>query len=154
MADLPDFWESSVVNIITQDLAEIINRPKYGGARLLYGQEACPLNQWTTLFSLSGKGMVYGGLIIDIYAGANLNDSVRYSLDAQTIFSDSFGSLNLYSVTNPLGHPVFLNKYSTADDQYCCSFSYGITFDTSVLVEFFSQVQAKDVGYRFIYALI
>lgn len=145
---------NAFLNVKAQDLAEVINRPKYGGARGVTDLVTCIVSEWTTLFTISGKGMAYGGVIANLASNSDYTDHVRYTLDGQVIFDDSFYNLNRYALVNPLGFPIFLTNYSSGVPEFCCSFSYGITFDVSVKVEFMGSVGNKLVGYTFLYALV
>uniref|UniRef100_A0A6M3IF71 Uncharacterized protein n=1 Tax=viral metagenome TaxID=1070528 RepID=A0A6M3IF71_9ZZZZ len=142
------------LNIKAQDLAEVMNRPKYGGALRAYGATSCAGGSWTTLFTLSGKGMVYGGWIVDSNVNADVTDRVRYLIDGNEIYEGSLWYFYFYGLLNPLINPMVIIKYDPTIKQYILGFSYGITFEASIEVKFKPMFATYDIGYSLCYALV
>lgn len=143
------------VDILTQTLSEVTNRPKYGGALLVHGSVAVTAGQINTLVGVDGKGMIYGGYVYLDYANSQSAGQVRMLADDQTLNYDSFSLLNNFGVTEPGRSAVFLSKYDDTNFIYCAGLSHGITFETSIELKYFeNQGYTPTVHYRLVYALI
>jgi len=150
---LPDFYRG--VDIAYQALSELINRPKYGGCKRSTGTMIVTANANNTLFSLSGKGMIYGGLVQTSYSASQKDALIVFYIDGALILNEKLAHLNTNVIDKPRSYPLVLNKYDDTNFIYAVTFSYGITFETSILLIY----QENDggtpaVGYKIFYALI
>lgn len=150
---LPDYYRG--VDIAYQALAELITRPKYGGSQAESGTEVIAGSSNADLFTVSGKGMVYGGNVRLDETSVHYTDKVTLVLDGVDLSSLSFQTMNTYSITNPRLFPTPLQKYDNTNHIYSAGFSYGYTFEESVAVNYANnQGDSVTVYYNFYYALI
>lgn len=150
---LPDYF--SGVDIAYQALAQVTNRPKYGGAFLTGSVMTVTPSDDTDLIVVSGKGMIYGGLVWLDYTYSQANDEVIIQIDQYNLNDLSFLRLNNYNIQRDRTFPVTLNTYDPTNYIYSVGISFGITFETEVKV-IYKETYGRDptVFYRLVYALI
>jgi len=119
------------VDIILQSLSEVINRPKYGGAELLTSSTACGAGATTSLGSVAGRGVIYGGSIIADDVTTHKDDSVIIVLDSEDIDSLALDNALLYSINKPTSSLVYLLHYDDVNFIYTFGISPNITFEDS-----------------------
>jgi hypothetical protein len=150
---LPDYYRG--VDIAYQALGQIINRPKYGGAQYISANVQVSPGTYTTLISLSGKGMVYGGLVKLSYSLSLANNTVRLKADGNVISLLSFALMNNYSVNKPRSFPLTLNTFDDVKFNYSAGISYGITFETSFEIAYGEgYFETHYITAELVYALI
>lgn len=149
-----DIAGNLTLNVKAQDLAEIISRPKYGGARMIEAAISCDEDEWTTLFTLSSKGMIYGGSIIQAYAGADGYSSVKLTIDGREFCNYTFAITKDMPCPSSFTLPLYTTKFDPVNEEYHLFFSYGITFETSIKVEVYNLGPTHDFSYRLHYALV
>lgn len=132
--DQPDFWQSSVVNIITQDLAEIINRPKYGGAITGSYYASVTASSVNTLISVSAKGMIYGGFILSEGSDVQGNDYPYIEIDGERLSYHTFDEMKKWGYLKPHAVVPFLLCFDETNYYYSVGFCYGYTFETGFKV--------------------
>jgi len=156
MADLPDFWQSSVVNIITQDLPEIINRPKYGNAQWAFYNDTIPVDLGVNLCVIAGKGITYAGVVVcDGATGSHADDCISFDFDHEGLYSPSFFNLNRWAVTKQPGVLGCLGAFDDTNYIYSIILPYGITFETVLRITYYNMsATPAPVKLYFIYALI
>ena len=150
---LPDYYRG--VDIAYQALAQVTNRPKYGGAQSADGYLAVAASQENTLFTISGKGMTYGGYVKVEYASSQKDSGFLIYLDGGLFGTAGFEALNKFGLTLENSHPLYLRKYDDVNFIYCMALSRGITFESSFSLAYLEQHgTTPTVWYHVIYALI
>lgn len=143
------------VDVAYQALSQMIVRPKYGGALLAWGSKYCTANVQNTLVGIAGKGMIYGGAVWLDYTLPQANSQVWLGIDGYTITNLSFERLLLYGINQPRSWPVSLLHADHVNRIYAVGISYGITFETQVVLAYYEQNGfTPTVHYRLVYALI
>ena len=133
----PD-WTSSI-NITGQDLAEVIERPKYGGAQYAsYGGEIVEDSD-DIIFSISGTGMIYGGIIY--HSGAFDPDKVgnQPAIDEATMAYLSIEQLNIRQIEDKNMWFLFEQYYSEENDKYIQGIVRDITFETDYSIKIWNH---------------
>jgi len=132
----PDWWNRSYVDIMSQTLAEIINRPKYGGGiRGLY-HDNVSANTTTTLVEVTGKGMIYGGRLRAAGSASQRLDEITLKVDGQTLESLTWDLLYVRGYIMPGGMVFYLTVYDEVDYIYSLGIGYGFTFENSVKLQY------------------
>lgn len=153
VSGLPDYFRG--VDIAYQALTQQIVRPKYGGALLAWGSSTVTANIQNTLCGINGKGMIYGGAVWFDYNLTQADSQVWLGIDGYTITNLSWARLKEFRITNPRTWPVSLLKYDSENFIYCAGISYGITFETQVVLAYYEQNGfTPTVHYRLVYTLI
>lgn len=150
---LPDHYRG--VDVAYQALAQMIVRPKYGGALLESGSEAVGANTSVLLALGLGKGMIYGGNVWLDAAASQANSEVQLTIDGVIITTLSFLRLNEYRIVNPRTSVVTLNRYDPVSHIYSVGISYGVTFETYVMLVYKeTHGNTPTAHYRLVYSLI
>lgn len=151
----PDWWSRSHIDIIAQTLAEITQRPKYGGALLSSWDGSVNNNAKTELISVTGKGMIYAGNLWLNPLQTQANSYVELEVDGTSIAYTQFVAMNTYSWTTPQGHPFFLTKFDDTTFYYSVLFMYGITFESGFRI-LYDEKHGRNptVGAKMRYAVI
>lgn len=143
------------VDVKYQALAQMIVRPKYGGALLAWGSKYCTANVQNTLCGIAGKGMVYGGAIWMDYTLTQADSQVWLGVDGYTLTNLSWARLKEFGILQPRSWPLSLLKYDSKNFIYCAGVSYGLTFESQVVLAYYEQNGFNPtVHYRLVYALI
>lgn len=147
------------LNIKTQDLAEIINRPKYGAAEIASNTVHLTTTATTTLFTISGKGMIYGGILYSYDSDINPVDRISafadYTPPEESIFNESWKNLVDRGVFLEHALPLYLLRYDTVTPWYVVAFSHGITFESDFTVKYTAQdATDRELFWRVVYALV
>lgn len=143
------------VDINLQSLSEVINRPKYGSIQTLLFQDAIWGDAETSLGSVSGTGMIYGGFI-NVNANS-LNNSIyiKTKIDDLVISGLSPYTLLAYGLILPDHSIPSLIYYDDINHVHTMGFSFGITFEESLEITFFrSPGVQSNVTMLLHYALI
>lgn len=150
---LPDYYRG--IDVAYQALAELTNRPKYGGANYVSGFKDVTANAATVLVEMLGKGMVYGGTVWLDAALTQANSEVWLVVDGIGISNISFYELLQYNMTKQRSTVLTLNKFDGINFIYSVGISYGITFETKIGLTYFETYgRVVRVHFRFMYALI
>lgn len=150
---LPDYYRG--VDVKLQELSQMIVRPKYGGGLLAWGSKEVTADVQNTLVGVNGKGMIYGGVVWLDYTYSQGNSEVWLGVDGYTITNLSFAKLLAYGITKPGNWPVSLNKMDGTNLIYSVGISFGITFESQVVLAYNEQNSTTPtVHFRLIYALI
>lgn len=150
---LQDFWRS--INVAKQSLAELTNRPKFGGGILSSGQKTVTDGVLNSLVQINGKGMVYGGSIWLDYTSTQSNSEVYLGIDGVNIQGLSFVRLKDYGVIHPGSAVITLNTFDSDKYVYSAGISYGLTFETRLDLKYYERHDTTPtVHYRIIYTLI
>lgn len=121
-------------NIVGQDLAQVIERPKYGAANLSHYNGTIQEDTDDEIMSVAGAGMLYGGVVTLGYSGNPNYIWFMPEIDGTTWSSYSVGGLNTDWIVDP-GMWVLYEKYYGGDvNKYVLSLSPGITFETGFII--------------------
>lgn len=153
MADFPDYV--SPINIIGQLLAEIINRPKYGGALVSEGHVDFTGIQTLDLTTISGKGMTYGGRIWSSSPNLASNDLVSEYTDANRICSLYLNTGDFYAFPDPRTFPLVPIRWDPVGPSFAMGTAMGITFENELKFTYWHKTgTAIRIYYEIVYALI
>jgi len=142
------------LNLKAQDLAEIINRPKYGAANgaVWSGDVFSPNTQ--DLFSITGKGIIYGGFIHIDATDTQEVSNVVLTIDGTEITSIEIGQLGSYFLITPSSYIFYLLVYDTTNFEYTIGYAPGITFESSLSAQYSCQSGIATLDARILYALV
>lgn len=156
MPDQPDFWSAAVVNVLLQDLAEMIIRPKYGTRGVLEFEGAVDPGVTTPLGEIESKGIIYGGAVIVQGAATCGGDSIASRFDGgPQYFTPTFLESIMFGLTGQHGATWQLEKYDDVLWRYAAAVSFGITFESGA--EFFYKEVAGRTPYvivKIMYAVL
>jgi len=124
------------LNLKAQDLAEIINRPKYGAAQRADVSTSVPPDTTATLINITGKGMMYGGYEETTGDDTNNLDSPQILIDGNNFFMECFSNLNSWHLGTEGGSPIVLIRYDTTQGLYGVDIKYGYTFESSCTLKY------------------
>lgn len=124
------------VNISGQELAEVTNRPKYGGS---VGDDFSGAQVGVgelSLYTLTGKGMIYGGWLKaqDTIDGGS--SFWRITLDGAAVYYGAFSAQPVFSFPGVNSSIIYCTKYDTVDHYYFFVFGRGFTFETSIAISY------------------
>lgn len=131
---LPDFYRG--VDIAYQALSEMIARPKYGVAHGIQGQVKVTKNAETTLVTVSGKGMLYGGFVWLDHDASQKACRVNIYTDGNRLTYRMFWELEKYNLIAEHAPVAYLLKCDETEFIYCVGLSYGYTFEESLVVKY------------------
>ncbi len=150
---LPDFYRG--IDVAFQSLGQIINRPKYGGADVVDGTVIVTATSGTTLVTVTGKGMIYGGYMYLDSAASQKTGSPLLNVDGNLLTVLDFEEMNKFGLSRQWSKPYSLVKYNEVDFVYAVQLYYGITFETSFFLSYSeSEGATPSVRYAVVYALI
>jgi len=150
---LPDYYRG--VDVAYQALSQMIVRPKYGGAQSVDGYLAVTASDQSILFTISGKGMIYGGYVKVEFTSSQKDSGFLIYTDGAKFGTAGFEALNMFGITLEHSYPLYLRKYDDVNFVYCMALSHGVTFETSLRLDYLEQHGATPtVWYHVIYALI
>jgi len=150
---LPDYYRG--VDIAYQALSQMIVRPKYGGATHKTDGIVVDASEKTILKWVTGKGMIYGGIIFLDHTASQKTGIIDFKVDGNLISSMNFESMEKYGVNVPQSYPIYLLKYDDTAFVYCVALSNGITFEENILLEYTeSEGETPMVFFDIVYALI
>lgn len=142
-------------NISVQDLAELITRPKYGAANAadvdLDDQAPGPIQ----CASISGKGMLYWGFIGWEANEDHYTDQLKITVDGNLIMQRNPYNALVWNRTQQRSSTAFLERFDAQNYQYGFGFSYGLTFETTLLIEVLNNGSSNiDIEGGIIYAKV
>jgi len=111
--------------------------PSYGPFTTASGQTQAVSGDWKTIFTLTGKGQIYGGVLSFGTPGLSLISKLRIVVDGATAFSYTLSALGALPLTSPPATPIYMLCYDTAGESYKAALAPGITFVTSYAVQFY-----------------
>lgn len=150
---LPDYYRG--VDVAYQALSQMIVRPKYGGGQTTSAAVVVTANDDTVLITVSGKGMLYGGVLLFDYTSTQKNSIPVLAVDDKKIGAIKYDTLNKYSISKGGFYPVVLTIFDDVNFIYGVSFSYGLTFETELGVSFIeAHGTTPSVYCSVVYALI
>ena len=109
---------------------------KQGKIIQIGNKETIPATEFKILFSIYGKGYIYGGfLVADNTLSSHKTDAINYEIDGQ-LFAESLERLDLYCVDHPHCFPYFLRKFDDTNYVYAVALSSCVNFELSVVIEY------------------
>lgn len=142
------------LNLKAQDLAEVINRPRYGDANIAAGVNvSCGVGVDKQLVSVSGQGMIYGGqLFID--AAWEGGDTVEVEIDGASMQHKSIDDYWGDDFTDPRLGYLHIKRYDTITPRLVMGIPYGMTFETGIKIRFNAKVSTRTVTCHLIHAIV
>lgn len=131
---LPDYYRG--VDIAYQALSQMIVRPKYGGANVAFGEVEVSASGETAIVSISGKGMVYGGVLALDHTSSQAAGTPRLYVDGELIADSAFVFLNKFGLIVENSYAIYLARFDDVNFIYSGVFSRGITFETTLEVRY------------------
>jgi len=149
----PDYY--SGVDITYQALSEIIVRPKYGAAAAKSVSVLVSPGSKDLFTAITGRGMIYGGLVFVEAAESHQGDSANLVIDGVPLGQLSLLYLDRYQAFDPVYWPVVITRYDDVNFIYSVAFAYGYTFDNSFTVRYINNTLVNvTVGCIIHYALL
>jgi len=151
----PDWYGFRMVNIFAQDLSEIINRPTYGAAQRSAGGTSATPTGLTTLVTVSGQGMIYGGYLYVDGTGTCDTDIWQITVDGTVMSASSLFQVNKRKITDKHMDILYEVNYDDTSFLYTHGIMPAITFETSFDIKY-SETNGRTpvVVATVIYALI
>lgn len=150
---LPDYYRG--VDIALQGLSEVINRPKYGGAQETAGGVVVTAGEEKELASISGKGMIYGGLLFLEHTASQSSGIPKLTVDGNLLSAMSFITMNDFNITKQWAFTLYLMTFDEVLFRYAVAVSNEITFETGFkLIYEEKENETPTVYFDLIYALI
>jgi len=144
-----------LLNIKAQDLAEVINRPKYGACTPAVGAVACPADVTTGIVDVEGKGVIYGGFLNLQAAAAITATTIKITIDDTVVEETQPYLLWDYQLLSPWSRLFYLLRYTDAKTNITLGLSPGITFESSFTIDLVEgDSQQVDVENGVFYALV
>ena len=132
------------VNINAQALGQIINRPKYGESLIASFADSITNIGSVTLLTVSGRGMIYGGLLTVNDPSSAHTSSFRVSLDGQLVYVRTIAQNKTLGFPGPFSDIVHCTQFDDISKQFTFAFSYGFTFETEFIIAF-QSLTSEDV---------
>ncbi len=124
------------IDVNAQSLAEIINRPKYGGTQIGTYSNAAIGSGSITMIEVSAKGLLYGGWCFVDGTDTRKDDTINMYLDGNLINTVSFATLLDRNQIKLLSDFCYILKYDETDFEYCVGLPQGITFETHFRLDY------------------
>ena len=129
--------------------------PSYGAAAIKEGSTNCPGSGTTTLFTISGKGIAFGGYLYTIDPAANANSAVLIYIDGALWMNELISNLRYNGLGGGVANPLVVTYYDVLDGEFTVALSGNITFMTSLVLKFTNAVASAIVVYfKLAYTLI
>lgn len=106
-------------------------RPKYGAANNSHLNKVVTANTRTTILSVSGKGIIYGGCMYLDYTSGQRDSIPVLKVDGLDLSVISIYDLYWYSMTKPHTGSFYLLGYDDDLFVYSLGISPGVTFESS-----------------------
>lgn len=143
------------INLDAQDLAELINRNKFGTATRGLTTIVCAGSSSTGIFNIYGKGYCYGLLLYIADADVSILDTITCYLDYNIIFEPTWQNLKTMDLTTSLYTPAHLMVYDVTTPYFSAAFLTGYTFETHIGLKYtVNGANAVTVTTECVYALI
>ena len=153
MHGLPDYYRG--VDIAFQALSDLIVRPRYGKADLLYKDKVVTAKDVTLIGEVYGHGMLYGGCVyLNITENQQLS-KVLLHVDDKEIANKSFNDLAIYGLVGEHSDGTYMLKYDQTNFIYAVGIMPGITFEESFKIYYDEKhLATPEVSARVLYALV
>ena len=117
------------------DYARIV-RPRQGGANLSSNTKVAVANDITFMVSVTGKGIIYGGVMLTSYTSTQKNSMPVIYVDGVQMVSATFYATNLYELNKPDTLLFYEMKYDDVNFVYAVALTSGVTFEKSVVIAY------------------
>lgn len=146
----------NIVDIGNQTVSELVNRPKYGEAATASAVVTVTASGTTTLLTVTGKGMIYGGTIRVGAEGNQRNGRPKLVIDNVTAsLAIDFSDRNTWGWLRVGPGDFILTTYDIVNDWYAVVIPYGLTFETNVILQYVEALgDTPNVNGDLVYALI
>lgn len=150
---LPD-WKLAL-NIIGQDDGYLKQRPSYGAASLASGAVVAGSMVLTTLTTVAGSGVIYGGRIFVINNATHVDDKPIITVDGYAMGGVTWEQFPIYGYDKIYSHPFTLVNYDIINGRFGVSLLPGITFEDSISLGYVNvELDEPDVYFFLVYALV
>lgn len=126
------------MNVKAQDLAEVINRPKYGGALFSSAGIAIPGDSDRIPVHVVGKGVTYGGYLIVNHDSTKKHNSAAVKLDGTLGPSLSYEGMVKNGITQIHSAAFYITAYDETDYHYVICLTPFITFETEFEIHYWN----------------
>jgi hypothetical protein len=149
----PDYQRN--INLAAQSADQLIQRPKYGAAQIMAGQDTIASGVLSTIASLTVRGIIYGGYISTQALVDASSSVITLIIDGVTVFLDSYENLNTRKIIDIYQDYLYLSKYSSIPYSYAVVFSPDTTFESSIIIKLKNNIAASmTYSFNFIYSTI
>lgn len=121
---LPDYWT------LTRSTYGTVKQKSYSDFFLVSGTK--------TLWTVAGKGIIYGGSALVLTEPTNNNDRLTVIIDGTSVGVYSYDALYSRGLVYPQSAATFLCKYDRINGNYAVGIRPGITFETSLVLTYTS----------------
>lgn len=129
--------------------------PSYGSAKYNEDDDTGDANSVTTLFTVSGKGVSYGGYLYSEDANHKLTNEFQIFIDGSWFFSGNFSKQIARNLFVGVDLPIYLIAHETLTPRFVYGIKPGLTFSTSFAIKYVERHGNEvEVGWYFIYALV
>lgn len=150
MADYPDGMQH--VNIAAQDIAELTQRPKYGALTLAYFTGLISAVSMVTLYTISGKGMIYGGFVFSASTiASHSSDGIYCIVDGFALQAFSFLDQNNREFNSNWTDMMYIKKFDDINWKYSLCFSHGITFESQIQIKYYNSQVSNTAVESYLY---
>jgi len=148
-------WQN-LVNIALQALAEVIVRMKYGTPNRATYDDNVLAADTTSLVSIAGKGVIYGGYIHLHSGGADSNCVPILKLDGNLVsYGITLAFLQFYNFSQFGMLPFSIQEYDDTNCVYIVQLAPYMTFESSAEIQLYNPYEAvKAVTAQLTYALV
>ena len=122
-------------NIVGQDLAQVIQRPKYGHGMDVEYSDIIAEGDSDDIISIAGTGVVYGGTVLLNSVGDTDYFYLTPELDGAAFGFSSPSGLNYWQVISPAEYIMYEKYYSEHWGKYIIGLTGGVTFETSYVLQ-------------------
>lgn len=130
-------------------------RPSYGGGKQTTIETEVDAGESTILSTITGKGMLYGGVMLFEYTSTQKNSIPVLAVDGKKLCAIKYATLNKYKIYGGRTYPVVLTIYDDVNFIYGVAFSYGITFETELGISYIELHDTTPTVYcNIIYTLL
>ncbi len=130
-------------------------RPRYGAATLGEGSEIVTASDITLILTITGKGVIYGGVLSVEGARSQDLDVPLMIVDEFLITNTNFFSLNKYGLNTDKIMPFYITKFDDVTFDYSVGISSGYTFEKSIQIGYTeNETGTPTVVAKVIYALL
>lgn len=113
-----------------------IARPYQGGANIETNSKIATASDITFLINVTGKGVIYGGVLLISYTSTQKNSLPIIYIDDVQMVSATFFATNYYSLNKPDTLLFYGLKYDDTNYIYSVALTPKITFESEVVIAF------------------
>jgi len=104
--------------------------------------------------SLSGKGTIIGGQLFHNTSVSHKTCGCQYTIDGVAMNAWTFYDLSFNNMIYPTGMLFQIRVYNDSDYSYILGYTWGITFEASLVLTLNEAVGASTFGGRLYYSLV